>query len=139
VTTIINCTSNDLVLADRYDASCILAVFPCAPMPVRLKSSTQPQFVYADGVAVPMVAVSHIETHYLPKPAEGVFYIVPKAVQEARPERTDLLSVFEAHRREDDGKPMRVISFSVRAQSAPVGEAYPLDPVLEAHAEVVRS
>lgn len=134
---IVNCTAQPLELADRYDADEVYARYPAAQFPVRLKSSTQPQFVYVDGVAVPMVAVSHVETHYLPKPAEGVFYIVPKAVQEARPERTDLLSVFEAHRREDDGKPMRVISFSVRAQRAPVGEAYSLPPVLEAHAEVV--
>jgi hypothetical protein len=134
---IINCLSYPLELVSRYDHSVVLARYPAAQYPVRPRTEVAPDTLHADGVDVPVVALDHIETHYLPAQADGVFYIVDKLTQHAHPDRSDLLSVFEAVRRED-GKPKAVLSFSLRRQSAPVTERYSLPPVLHAQAEVVR-
>ena len=93
---IINLTPHD-VKATNSDGEII--TFPKGNNPApRLKEIVCPAF-QADGFNVNFVEM--VPETDLPEPQQGVYYIVPKLIQDAFPERCDLLSPGKIERKPD--------------------------------------
>jgi hypothetical protein len=84
---IVNLTPHDVVIYDQSGKNIIMQIPPTAPA-ARVQSET---LVIDDIDGVPVTCIKYGKVENLPEPREGTVYIVSMLVQQALPQRTDLL------------------------------------------------
>lgn len=90
---IVNCTPHPITLLGADGEMVITEIQPSGIIPRATKTTETVAHVNIDGNLIPVIVPTFGQVSNLPEPEEGTMYIVSLIVQQACPNRTDLLIV----------------------------------------------